>query len=332
MDELDVDWDLLGATEWDSFLDNLQESEEPRITLTTEDSKKRDRFFAPTDDEMTNAAEEGTIKATRHNSSLGRILASAVVAIAPIQIQIDVDEKRIDDSRKEAIIKFMACIITGNMNGLAKLVQQICSETCILISPDLREHVAGRAEVMMLFGLMFENFPDGIFQIIPGMASVIEGNTVSTSYSFMGTRIFDQPIQQLFEEVRRHWAEEKQAQGAGGVEEAAFIDTLAYHWVPVPPNRLEPSGSGGGGSSGGGGGGGLASAAGETVLTRKTKHSLEAVVSCLKPPPATSSAAGGGGAPAPAPAPLKSRVTRMKRRMDFVFLRSEIVQIIITPI
>ena len=58
---------------------------------------------------------------------------------------------------------------------------------------------------MMLFSLLSETFPDGVYKII---SSNVEGDQVTIVYSFVGTKLFVQSIDSLYEHCRLQAAKE----------------------------------------------------------------------------------------------------------------------------
>lgn len=153
--------------------------------------------------------ENENIKFMRFGS-LGRIIASSVAASTPpVSFYFPasiVPRSNNLQARKEIAEKFIAAFNFGDMGRLAVLVRELCDETCLLITPDVdhRDCIVGKADVMMLFSLLFETFPDGVYRTL---SSAVEGDRATIIYSFTGTRVFEQSINCLYKQCRRHIAE-----------------------------------------------------------------------------------------------------------------------------
>lgn len=179
--------------------------------------------------------DEEKIKA-RREGSLGRIIASTVVASFPLVVRTAATETTsskpesisTNEWRTDILLQVIKAFNFGDMNGLATLVRLHVCETCFLVCPDVSHPINGRAEIMMYFSLTFENFPDGIYRVNPNSTSVFE-DTISTTYSFTGTRVFNHPMHELFSQIKEHWSEVKQSVQMG---EDVLIDNIAYCWIP----------------------------------------------------------------------------------------------------
>ena len=193
-----VDWDALETTEELA----LQISGPiPACGVDQSMSKKHPRLEDEGDNE--------NIKFMRFGS-LGRIIASSVAASTPpVSFYYSASiAPRSDNSqaRKEIAEKFISAFNFGDMGRLAILVRELCDETCLLITPDVdyRDCIVGKADVMMLFSLLFETFPDGVYRTL---SSSVEDDRATITYSFTGTRVFEQSINCLYKQCRRHVAE-----------------------------------------------------------------------------------------------------------------------------
>lgn len=107
------------------------------------------------------------------------------------------------------------------MMGLAKFVSDNCCEACTLISPDLLAEITGRLEVMMLFSLLYEAYPDGIWTVTNTSCA---GQSVIHHYRFMGTGVVDFPLNTLFLLIQQH---SQKYMNAVNAEDASAI--LAQH-------------------------------------------------------------------------------------------------------
>lgn len=201
-----VDWDALEITE---ELALQIGGPIPALGSVYDPSRKHCRESSNVDDE-----ENENIKFMRFGS-LGRIIASSFAASTPpvsfyagaLSQQVSsVNDAQRSESRKHTTVKFVNSFNFGDMGRLALLVRDLCEENCLLLTPDVdpRTSIVGRADVMMLFSLMFETFPDGVYRTL---STVVDGDRVTTIFSFTGTRVFDQSIDCLYKQCRRHAAE-----------------------------------------------------------------------------------------------------------------------------
>jgi hypothetical protein len=174
-----------------------------------ESSKKHSRETSSLDDE-----ENDDIKFMRCGS-LGRIIASSFAASTPPvsfyagalsqQVSLANDVQR-SETIKNITLKFMNSFNSGDMGRLTLLVRELCEENCLLLTPDVDQRISiiGRGDVMMLFCLLFETFPDGVYRTL---STAVDGDRVTTVFSFTGTRVFDQSIDCLYKQCRRLAAE-----------------------------------------------------------------------------------------------------------------------------
>ena len=131
-------------------------------------------------------------------------------------------------------------LLTGDMNGLGRFIGQRCSERCVLTSPDLPEPVWGRTELMMLFSLLFEAYPDGVWSItsltchlhptsgvrgepghscgtnssfggVAGWGGV--GAEVVCLYRFTGTGVINYPLHEVFRLIRKQHQQNNSSNG-----------------------------------------------------------------------------------------------------------------------
>lgn len=201
-----IDWDALEITE---ELALQIGGPIPGLGSIYESSKKHSRETSNLDDE-----DNDNIKFMRFGS-LGRIIASSFAASTPPvsfyagalsqQVSLANDVQR-SETIKNITVKFINSFNFGDMGRLALLVREICEENCLLLTPDVDQRISivGRADVMMLFSLMFETFPDGVYRTL---STTVDGDRVTTLFSFTGTRVFDQSIDCLYKQCRRHAAE-----------------------------------------------------------------------------------------------------------------------------
>lgn len=130
--------------------------------------------------------------------------ANSATNLVPTAVPVFISTEAQDEARKGVVSKFLRCLNFGDMNGLAKVIRENCRETCFLVSPDLFEPIMGKGDVMMLFSLLFEAYPDGVWNIGTLVCSKDGTNTISCLYRFTGTGVFCHSINTLFLQIRAH--------------------------------------------------------------------------------------------------------------------------------
>ena len=132
--------------------------------------------------------------------SLDRILAYTVQAsavsdknILKVDTSINYDEDRLATSKK--IFRYMN---VGDMNALSKLVSESFCESMSVQFCQMSESVTGKAEAMMLFSLLYESYPDGMWKLI---SAEVNNKVVTVYYTFTGTSVFDTPLSLSFKQV-----------------------------------------------------------------------------------------------------------------------------------
>lgn len=132
--------------------------------------------------------------------SLDRILAYTSQAsavsdknILKIDTSKNYDEERLATSKK--IFRYMN---VGDMNALSKLVSESFCDSMSVQFCQLSESVSGKAEAMMLFSLLYESYPDGMWKLI---SAEVNNKVVTVYYTFTGTSVFDTPLSLSFKQV-----------------------------------------------------------------------------------------------------------------------------------
>eukprot|EP01032_Pedospumella_encystans_P008381 gene8381-9956_t len=197
-ESMDLDWDSLNVSAMNSSTNVTIPESVPVQTITTTSvpSHKHSR------DESTDNDYPQNIKAMRYDS-LDRILAYTVQAsavsdknILKIDTSINYDEDRLATSKK--IFRYMN---VGDMNALSKLVSESFCESMSVQFCQMSESVCGKAEAMMLFSLLYESYPDGMWKLI---SAEVNNKVVTVFYTFTGTSVFDTPLSLSFKQVKEH--------------------------------------------------------------------------------------------------------------------------------
>jgi len=142
------------------------------------------------------------IKAMRYDS-LDRILAYTVKASAVSDksiLKIDASINY-DEERKTVSGKIFRYLNVGDMNALSKLVSESFCDSLVMYFCQISETIYGKAEAMMLFSLLYESYPDGVWK---QSSAEVHGKVVTTYYTFTGTSVFDMPLAVSFHQVKEH--------------------------------------------------------------------------------------------------------------------------------
>jgi hypothetical protein len=142
------------------------------------------------------------IKAMRYDS-LDRILGYTVQASAVSDknlIKIDADVNY-DEERKATSGKIIRYMNGGDMNALSKLVSEYFCDSLVMYYCQIADTIHGKAESMMLFSLLYESYPDGVWKIT---STEVQGKVVTHQYLFTGTSVFDTPLAVSFHQVKEH--------------------------------------------------------------------------------------------------------------------------------
>jgi hypothetical protein len=165
----------------------------------------RDYLDDETIDALTTFGEcsEKDITKVMRLGSLDRIIASSVVARRSsndvlLQKQASIIPIDHDENIKKIVERILKALTNNDMNGLAKLIADDFDDACVISTPDLMEPVMRKSRIMMYFGLLFETFPDGLWKF---QGRSYSRNSVMVGYSFSGTSVFDQSIDDLFKYV-----------------------------------------------------------------------------------------------------------------------------------
>lgn len=200
----EIDWNALDVEEEMA----LQVGEPMSTSLIFKPSRKQQR-----DNGIEDYEEDDRIKFMRFGS-LGRIIASSVVASTPpvssqgrlpyplISCPANIEK---GEAMKFTAVKFINAFNFGDLGRLALLVRELCDESCTMITPDVyyEDCIVGRADVMMLFSLILETYPDGVYRLL---SSTTNTNSVTVTYSFTGRRVFEQSMDSLYKQCKLHAA------------------------------------------------------------------------------------------------------------------------------
>lgn len=135
--------------------------------------------------------------------SLDRILAYTVKASSVSDknlVKVDASVNY-DEERKAISGKIFRYINVGDMNALSKLVSEYFCDSCVMYYCQISDHIHGKAEAMMLFSLLYENYPDGVWKVVN---TEVQGKVVTYTYLFTGTSVFDVPVAVSYHQVKEH--------------------------------------------------------------------------------------------------------------------------------
>lgn len=138
----------------------------------------------------------------RHDS-LDRILNYTVQASSVSDknlIQIDINTNY-DEERKSISDKIFQYMNNGDMNRLAKFVSDYVCDSLTMHYCQIAETIYGKAELMMLFSLLYETYPDGIRRVVN---TSVHNKLIIYDFIFTGTSVFDTPLAVSFHQVKEH--------------------------------------------------------------------------------------------------------------------------------
>jgi hypothetical protein len=206
-----IDWDEIDWHALDVAEEMALQVGEPMATSPICSGKKSRKHLR--ENRIEDCEEDEQIKFMRFGS-LGRIIASSVVASTPpvssqgrlpYPLTSYPENTEKGEAMKFTAVKFVNAFNLGDLGRLAILVREICDESCHMITPDVYCHdsIIGRADVMMLFSLILETYPDGVYRLL---SSTVNNNSVTVTYSFTGTRVFEQSMDALYKQCKLHAA------------------------------------------------------------------------------------------------------------------------------
>lgn len=176
--------------------------------------------------------------------SLDRIIASSVVARRSsndvlLQKQATIASIDHEENIKKITEKILKALTNNDMNGLAKLIADHFNDNCYIATPDLAESVTRKSRIMMYFGLLFETFPDGLWKI---QSKTYSRNGVVIAYSFTGTSVFDQSIDDLFKYVNMQVMKRMEHdEDKVDVEDCEYVLNHIPDCMPVPQQNIKKS-------------------------------------------------------------------------------------------
>jgi hypothetical protein len=186
------------------------------------------------DNEDAEDTEDG-IKVMRFGS-LGRIIAGTVAASTVLDRKASLSERspeQQEEYRKELVSKIMKTLNQSNMNGLAKIIREKFHESCLLITPEVFEPISGRADIMIMFSLILETYPDSVWTLLNMCAAPNNADTITCTYQFKGTKLFTYPLNSLFRQIKTHIARLPQGQAT---DDAQLVNEVA-EYCHAPSNQ-----------------------------------------------------------------------------------------------
>lgn len=176
--------------------------------------------------------------------SLGRIIASTVAASSLSDRKTSISERtpeQQEEYRKDLVIRIMKMLNQSNMNGLAKIIREKFHETCLLITPEVFDPISGKADIMILFSLLLESYPDSTWTTLN--ISMTQLDTISCFYLFKGTKLFSYPLNSLFRQIKSHIAKLPQNQVNDELSSAKLMNEVAEYCHVAPQPSLPSSSS-----------------------------------------------------------------------------------------
>lgn len=187
------------------------------------------------DDDYQDSSDDESVdemqKKMMRRGSLNRIIADSMEAIQPASCEnllrsINSDNNmKWGESRKDLVAMFWSKLNLSDRTGLAEYVRDYCDEVCELIIPDLKDTAIGKGDIMMLFSLLFEVYPDAVWSV----RGNLNGNkgAVTCEFSFTGTNIFNKSIDTLYKETRAQSRKQLsiECMGRFGRDKKKLLDT-----------------------------------------------------------------------------------------------------------
>lgn len=183
---------------------------------------------------------EDGIKVMRFGS-LGRIIASTVAASSVNDRKASISERtpeQQEEYRKELVMKIMKMLNQSNMNGLAKIIREKFHEACFLITPEVFEPISGRGDIMILFSLLLETYPDASWTTQSLVSSNLD--TLTCTYHFRGTKLFSYPLNSLFKQIKGHISRLPQGQAS---DDEQIVNEVAEYCHVNPSTPSTPTAS-----------------------------------------------------------------------------------------
>lgn len=257
LDQFDFDWEALN--DFDHNLDlfpvtsDTPEFDTTKSPVAVEEesySRKHKRAQERSEDLQGEygAPDEAAevAKAMRHGN-FGRIIAESVVASgasstiaakANRPYVSNVDSAEHSAHRKDVVVKFMRCLNFSDMSSLAKLIRENCHERVMFMSPEIRDPIYGKADMMILFSLMMEAYPDGVWKIV---STDNEEDKVACRFSFRGTKVFPYPLETVLKQIKAHMNKEAYMNNSPAMASIQLVQDIAERVHPTVAERfLDP--------------------------------------------------------------------------------------------
>lgn len=150
-----------------------------------------------------------------------------------------------EEERKQLVSRFFQRLNRCDVSGLVQIIRH-CDEVCVLSTPDVLDPIIGRSDIMMLISLYIEAYPDGVWT--PSAISLV-GDTASCTYRFMGTRVFDHPINTLYRQIKTHMGTIMAASSqhhqidffANAMDAQRLVNEVAESAVPIDSHHTHSS-------------------------------------------------------------------------------------------
>lgn len=181
-------------------------------------------------------------------SNFERIIAESVVASGgkvssiaekiarPVVPQMTFEERC--KVRKDIVVKFMRCLNFSDMGTLAKVIRENCHERVMYMSPDIKDPIYGKADLMISYSLMMEAFPDGVWKVV---STENEEDKVACTYNFRGTKVFPYPLETVLKQIKAHMNKEVYMSSTPAMASIQLVHDIAERVHPTVAERFQES-------------------------------------------------------------------------------------------
>lgn len=125
----------------------------------------------------------------------------------------DIELKR--NERFNKLRKIVAAFNEGDISEVNSVISDVCSPTCVLITPSIFQELNGFFAITKFFTVLLEAFPDALMNIV-GLQSEDYG-VATCKFTFSGTKVFGLPTDVLF----RQWRSSQEASNQPAVPSKA---------------------------------------------------------------------------------------------------------------
>lgn len=132
-------------------------------------------------------------------------------------------------------MQWMRCLNFSDMSTLAKVIKEHCHERVMFMGPDVRNPIYGKADMMILFSLMMEAYPDGVWKIV---STDTQEDKVACKFSFRGTKVFPYPLETVLTQIKACMNKDALLAGAPALASMQLVQDIAERVHPTVAERI----------------------------------------------------------------------------------------------